>query len=254
MGLPSVLAALTSLLHQVQLLCERYLPELERTKQLLQKREAAGLLAPPPSQDEPGAQQLSTSYLPELHNWNALDARSLPGSLTHSATSMNGGYDLLSNGQLGNLQHSEPMLPQLPSFDTATLRLPVASQAARSRHALMSSAQPARRAPASQLGPLYPQLNATPLPPIDYGLAQLRMEDPAPMPAAIPDAGLYNMQHSQPTSLLDADQAPSAPSLPPADALEEMALHLQPQLELQLGPQELQVQPEPHLSHGCLVL
>ena len=249
------MAALSFLLHQVQLLSERYLPELERTKQLLRKREAAGLLAPPPSQDEPGAQQLSTSYLPELHNWNALDARSLPGPLAHSATSMNGEYDLLSNGQLGGLQRSEPMLTQLASFDTATLRLPVASQAARSRHALMSSAQPARRAPASQLGLLYPQLNATPLPPIDYGLAQLRMADPAPMPAANPDAGLYkDMQHSQPTSLLDADQAPSAPSLPPADALEEMALHPQPQLELQLGPQELQVRPGPHLSHGCFVL
>lgn len=54
----------------------------------------------------------------------------------------------------------------------SSLRLPVASEAARSRHLLMPSSEPARRVSATNGGVaavLYPNFDRTPLPPINYG-------------------------------------------------------------------------------------
>ena len=63
---------------------------------------------------------------------------------------------------------------ELPSWavPSSTLRLPPASQAARNRHALLPvQAQPARRTsgPAALPLPLYPEFDATPAQPIDWG-------------------------------------------------------------------------------------
>ena len=51
---------------------------------------------------------------------------------------------------------------------SASLRLPVASEAARSRHALMPAAAPARRSAAAAAAALYPRFDASPAPPIDF--------------------------------------------------------------------------------------
>jgi hypothetical protein len=51
---------------------------------------------------------------------------------------------------------------------SASLRLPIASEAARSRHALMPAAAPARRSAAAAAAALYPRFDASPAPPIDF--------------------------------------------------------------------------------------
>jgi hypothetical protein len=51
---------------------------------------------------------------------------------------------------------------------SASLRLPVASEAARSRHALMPAAAPARRSTAAAAAALYPRFDASPAPAIDF--------------------------------------------------------------------------------------
>ncbi len=73
-------------------------------------------------------------------------------------------------------------------ISNSSLRLPVASEAARSRHMLMPSAEPARRVSAPNGGvimPLYPNFDSSPLAPINYGP---RRTDSGSIVAATPSA------------------------------------------------------------------
>lgn len=158
---------------------------------------------PPPASDDPFAAS------PGLGN---TFQNSSPASLG------NGGMDLLTGAFASNYSQA----PQQQSAPTAvsrssSIRRPVASQAALNRHAIMPQQQ-TRQQPTSRPSQqsLYPQFDKEPLAPIDYGIAD-------PSAPALPDQ-LASLQLQQP-NLMDAP-ARNLPS---------------PQLELQLGPQQLQV-------------
>ncbi len=137
----------------------------------------------------------------------------------------NGGPDLLT-GSAAYSQYGQGALPQ-PNrtggsyFRSSSLKLPVASQAALNRHAIMPQQQVRRQAasrPSQQS--LYPQFDKEPLAPVDYGINHATQ----PSAPALPDQ-MASMQLQQGPSLMDAP-AVNMPS---------------PQLELQLGPQQMQV-------------
>jgi hypothetical protein len=133
---------------------------------------------------------------------------------------------------------------ELPSWATpgSALRLPPASQAARERHALLPAPLPARRSGGQQAAalPLYPDFDRTPAQPIDWGPSSPGGLAPASQPA--PSAPPFPQQQQQPASLLDAEQPLRAQQQ--GASQEALLAQLQqpaPQLELQLGPQEVQV-------------
>lgn len=252
----------------LQLLVVSYLPELEQLKASLdiKGQSADAFFSPPPHAQESNTMQLATSNLPEL-NWAqlssstaalqtpaavpaasqaalpndpfAFDPASLqhtnghsndpfaasqsPGSYSSSASGASTpGLDLLTGsaayGQYGQVG------PQAngPSYTrSSSLKLPVASQAALDRHAIMPQQQ-VRRQPASKPSQqsLYPHFDKEPLAPVDYGMSNSG-EASAP---ALPDhMASLQLQHSP--NLMDTP-AVSMPS---------------PQLEMQLGPQQMQV-------------
>ena len=225
--------------------------------------------SPPPHVQGSNTTQLATSNLPEL-DWGQLDhtpsAPQLPASeptasqaaqpndpfaydpaAVHqrnrqsedpfaasqssgsygSDTSLhsNGGLDLLT-GSAAYSQYGQGALPQLNGTGgsysrSSSLKLPVASQAALNRHAIMPQQQVRRQAasrPSQQS--LYPQFDKEPLAPVDYGINHATQ----PSAPALPDQ-MASMQLQQGPSLMDAP-AVNMPS---------------PQLELQLGPQQMQV-------------
>lgn len=70
-----------------------------------------------------------------------------------------------------------------------SLKLPVASEAARNRHALLPTMEPPRRVSAPNGGvaaPLYPKFDRAPLPPIDYGSMRTDSGSFAAAPSAPP--------------------------------------------------------------------
>ncbi|DBB07642.1 hypothetical protein WJX82_002350 [Trebouxia sp. C0006] len=137
----------------------------------------------------------------------------------------NGGLDLLT-GSAAYSQYGQGALPQLNDTGgsysrSSSLKLPVASQAALNRHAIMPQQQVRRQAasrPSQQS--LYPQFDKEPLAPVDYGINHATQ----PSAPALPDQ-MASMQLQQGPSLMDAP----AVNMP------------RPQLELQLGPQQMQV-------------
>lgn len=252
----------------LQLLVVSYLPELEQLKASLdiKGQSADAFFSPPPHAQGSNTTQLATSNLPEL-DWAQLSSTSAapqapaalpsaaqaaqpndpfaydPASLQHSnghsndpfaASRSPGSYpsstsgagtpslDLLT-GSAAYAQYGQvPITPSVPGYTrSSSLKLPVASQAALNRHAIMPQQQ-VRRQPASRPSQqsLYPQFDKEPLAPVDYGMSN-GAEPSAP---ALPDQmASLQLQHSP--NLMDAP-AVSMPS---------------PQLEMQLGPQQMQV-------------
>lgn len=144
---------------------------------------------------------------------------SYSGSAPSASTN---GLDLLT-GSASYSQYGQGTPPaSAPSYSrSSSLKLPVASQAALSRHAIMPQQQ-ARRQPASRPSQqsLYPQFDKEPLAPVDYGMSN-GAEASAP---ALPDQmASLQLQHSP--NLMDAP----AVSMPG------------PQLEMQLRAQQMQV-------------
>ena len=252
-----------------------YLPELERLKVSLdiKGQSAADAFSPPPHAQAADTTQLATSNLPEL-DWGQLATPSAPqlpaseptatqaaqpddpfafgpaapqtnsNSLDPFAASpspgtyptppptqqSNGGLDLLT----GSAAYSQNGLGTSATANgsaasangssytrSSSLKLPVASQAALNRHAIMPQ-QPVRRPAAARPSQqtLYPQFDKEPLAPVDYGMATAS-EPSAP---ALPEH-LAALQVQPTGSLMDAP----AVSMP------------NPQLEMQLGPQLMQV-------------
>ena len=264
-----------------QLLALQYLPELERLKASLdiKGQSADGFFSPPAHAQGSNTTQLATSNLPEL-DWGQLTNTSAasqlpateptasqaaqpndpfaynpalahqingqsntPFAADHSAGSYstspasqhsNGGLDLLT-GSAAYSQYGQgvPAQPSGTGYPrSSSLKLPVASQAALNRHAIMPQQQVRRQAqsrPSQQS--LYPQFDKAPLAPVDYGMNN-RAEPSAP---ALPGQ-MASLQLQQAPSLMDAP----AVSMP------------RPQLELQLGPQELQVRHHACIFYTCL--
>ncbi|CAK0788001.1 hypothetical protein CVIRNUC_011223 [Coccomyxa viridis] len=235
-----------------RLLLETYMPELERLKMdqnLLMEQQQAPV-------HQKDTVRITTSNLPELSNWGvptpAPMAKPRPED-DLSRLSLASSGDLLSDAMPISsgtaTAPAQPAAQELPSWAQTNFSLPMASEAARSRHALLPTMSSARRVtPAStaSMGPLYPSFDSSPIAPIDYGPAhaaqqQAQQQALPPPPSAPPmPQHAYSQQHAQhPASLLDADAAPQ-PLLDPQHLLQQ--LQPSPQLELQLGPQEVQVQ------------
>lgn len=142
--------------------------------------------------------------------------------------------DLLSGDIALPPAHSQAQ-PAIPTFDASLLSsYGPASNAIRERHALLPSSsrrRPAALQPTSSQALPYPTFDSTPLPPIAYGGHTVTPGQGA----GSHDAAMRLQQ----MSLLDspAEAHPSA-------NLEAM-LQPSPQLEMQLGPQEVQVRPGP---------
>ena len=89
---------------------------------------------------------------------------------------------------------AQPITQELPSWAQTNFSLPMASEAARSRHALLPTMSSTRRVtPASTalMGPLYPSFDSSPVAPIDYGPAhaaqqQAQQQALPPPPSAPP--------------------------------------------------------------------
>ena len=88
---------------------------------------------------------------------------------------------------------AQPATQELPSWAQTNFSLPMASEAARSRHALLPTMSSARRVtPAStaSMGPLYPSFDSSPIAPIDYGPAhaaqQAAQQQALPPPPSAP--------------------------------------------------------------------
>lgn len=252
----------------MQLLLVSYLPELEQLKASLdiKGQSTETFFSPPPHAHGSNTMQLATSNLPEL-DWDQLSstpaapqapaaiptasqaaqpndpfaydpaatqqtsnhsndpfaASQSPSSYSGSAPSAStGGLDLLTGSAAYSQYGQGAPAASAPTYTrSSSLKLPVASQAALSRHAIMPQQQ-ARRQPASRPSQhsLYPQFDKEPLAPVDYGISN-GAEASAP---ALPDQmALLHLQHGP--NLMDAP-AVSMPS---------------PQLEMQLGPQQMQV-------------
>ncbi|CAL8467347.1 g6884 [Coccomyxa elongata] len=231
-----------------KLLMETYMPELEQLKVKMATREKEGVpMLPPMAGRTENTTQLVTSNLTELSNWGVPlpAAPRPPQDMDFGRLSVSG--DLLSGDMLPSTSAAPPSATaesaELPSWmvSNSSLRLPVASEAARNRHALMPSLEPARRVSAPNggvAGPLYPAFDRSPLPAIDYG--SIAPSAP-PLPHSQQAYSQQQQQHS--ASLLDA----VALQLPASDNGELLAQlqHPSPQVELQLGPQEWQVQSVP---------
>lgn len=261
----------------VQLLLVSYLPELEQLKASLdiKGQSTEAFFSPPPHAHGSNTMQLATSNLPEL-DWDQLSSTPAapqapaavptasqaaqpndpfaydPAATQHTnnhsidpfaasqpASSYSGSAPSASTGALdlltGSAAYSQygqgaPAASASSYTRSSSLKLPIASQAALSRHAIMPQQQ-ARRQPASRPSQhsLYPQFNKEPLAPVDYGMSN-GAEASAP---ALPDQ-MASLQLQQGPNLMDAP-AVSMPS---------------PQLEMQLGPQQVQVGPC-HQSMPC---
>ena len=255
-----------------QLLVTSYLPELEQLKASLDIKGRASdtFFHPPAHAQQSNTTQLATSNLPEL-DWDQLSSISAssqpqaapptvaqaaqpndpfafnpasaqqtnghsndpfaasqplgtyPSSASPGATA--GGLDLLT-GSASYSQYGQGTSPSFngPSYTrSSSLKLPVASQAALSRHAIMPQQQ-ARRQPTARPSQQsrYPQFDKQPLAPVDYGMGNAAAAEPSA--PALTDQ-MASLQLQQSPSLLDAP----AVSMPA------------PQLEMQLGPQQMQV-------------
>lgn len=249
----------------MQLLAQQYLPELERLKLSLDikgKSTDHFFDLPQNARHTADTTQLATSNLPQL-DWDELSAPTapqLPAAVPSApqagqqndpfafaapasepppppppasgdpfaASPMLGttaGTNAVSNGSIdlltGASTYAPASMPQsAPASVTRSnsMRRPVASQAALSRHAIMpqqQARQPLAASRSSQQS-LYPQFDKEPLAPIDYGNAE-------PSAPALPNQAAA-LQQQQP-NLMDA-----APVSMPS-----------PQLEMQLGPQQMQV-------------
>ena len=105
---------------------------------------------------------------------------------------------------------AQPAVEELPSWAQTNFSLPMASEAARSRHALLPTMSSARRVtPAStaSMGPLYPSFDSSPIAPIDYGPAhaaqqQAQQQALPPPPSAPPMPQHVRPPCSSPTLLL----------------------------------------------------
>lgn len=271
----------------IQLLALQYLPELESLKASLdiKGKSADTFFSPPPHAQGSNTTQLATSNLPEL-DWGQLDntpsAPQLPASEPSASQAAqpndpfaydpaaahqtnhqsndpfaasqsagtygsnpaslhnSGGVDLLT-GSAAYSQYGQATPAQTNGAGatyprSSSLKLPVASQAALNRHAIMPQQQ-VRRQPASRLSQqsLYPQFDKAPLAPVDYGMNS----NAQPSAPALPDQ-MASMQLQQGPSLMDAP----AVSMPG------------PQLELQLGPQQMQVGTcnQSHLAFAALLI
>ena len=255
---------------RIQLLVTSYLPELEQLKASLdiKGQSANTFFSPPPHAQGSDTTQLATSNLPEL-DWDQLNntaaapqapaaiptvaqaaqpndpfafdqaalqqtngqsndpfaASNPPGSFTSNPVSVasTAGLDLLT-GSAPSAQYSQGSRSSSDGSNyprSSSLKLPVASQAALSRHAIMPQQQIRRQATSrpSQHS-LYPQFDKEPLAAVNYGMSN-GSEPSAP---ALHDQ-MASLQLQQNASLMDAP----AVSMPG------------PQLELQLGPQQMQV-------------
>ena len=263
----------------VQLLLVSYLPELEQLKASLdiKGQSSETFFSPPPHAHGSNTMQLATSNLPEL-DWEQLSstpaapqapaaiptasqaaqpndpfaydpaatqqtngysndpfaASQSPSSYSGSAPSAStGGLDLLTGSAAYSQYGQAAPAASAPSYTrSSSLKLPVASQAALSRHAIMPQ-QHARRQPATRPSQhsLYPQFDKEPLAPVDYGMSN-GADASAP---ALPDQmAALQLQHGP--NLMDAP----AVSMPG------------PQLEMQLGPQQMQAGSF-HPSMSCVV-
>lgn len=261
------------------------MPELEGLKASLDiKGQSADFFSPPAHAQGSNTTQLATSNLPEL-DWGQLDntpsapqlpaseptasqaaqpndpfaydpaavqqtsrqsndpfaASQSPGSYSSSPASQHssGGLDLLT-GSAAYSQYGQGVPTQTNGAGgsyprSSSLKLPVASQAALNRHAIMPQQQVRRQVasrPSQQS--LYPQFDKEPLAPVDYGMGHAQPSAPG-----LPDQ-MASLQLQQGPSLMDAP-AVIMPS---------------PQLELQLGPQQLQVSCPAedcmqHVLHNC---
>ncbi len=83
--------------------------------------------------------------------------------------------------------HVQAQPEEIPSWARSNLSLPVASEAARSRHALLPNVSSTRCVALTSLsmGPLYPAFDSTPIAPIDYGPPHTPQAAP-PLPSAPP--------------------------------------------------------------------
>lgn len=207
------------------MLTTRLFMELEAVKNGLRLKgeETSGPFQQPETHT-PDTTQLTTSSLPEM-DWGALSGQ--PAATTsHSKQApapVAGPLDLLSGEAAG-----QPAQSALPTFDAMSFSAyGPASEAIRSRHALLP-VPAARRRPVLQQSPSrslpYPSFDSSPLPSISYGDQQHANENAA--------------SHLQQLSLMDAQ-----PSAFPSSARLESMLTPSPQLELQLGPQEVPVSP-----------
>lgn len=160
---------------------------------------------PPPASDDPFAA-------------SPIVGNAFPGS--NAAPAGYGAMDLLT-GASSHAQASQQQSAPTPVSRSNSFRRPVASQATLNRHAIMPQQQ-TRQQPTSRPSQqsLYPQFDKEPLAPIDYGIAE-------PFAPALSNqmASLQLQQQQQQPNLMDAPAA-SMPS---------------PQLEMQLGPQQMQV-------------
>ena len=84
---------------------------------------------------------------------------------------------------------AQPAMDELPSWAQTNFSLPMASEAARSRHALLPTMSSARRVTPSgtaSMGPLYPSFDSSPIAPIDYGPAHAAQHQAPPPPPSAP--------------------------------------------------------------------
>ena len=201
----------------------RYMAELEAVKLALQLKGEEAEAAQQHAQGlAPNTQQLTTSALPQL-DWDNLGAPSQQQAPPQGSTPANPPPppDQQSWPQsLDPWDLAAASAPSAPSQAQAALALPTfessawlpVSEAARERHMLLASGPSSHRSRAPRAGsaPVYPQ--------------------PVPRPEAVQQA-----------SLMDADHRPHggvSNLMPP------------PQLELQLGPQQLEVR---FCALGCAI-
>ncbi|KAK9809287.1 hypothetical protein WJX73_001146 [Symbiochloris irregularis] len=217
-----------------KLLASSLFQELEAVKASLRlKGEELSQTWRQPESHTPGTEQVSTSSLQGL-DWSALSG--LPGSSGPSGLtaappgtySFSGPLDLLSGDAVAPAQHQPVMLP---TFDASAFSsYAPASHEARARHALLAAPSERRRPAApraswNQALP-YPTFDASPVPPIAWTHQSAASGELADSLGQV--------------SLMDAPAAPS--SAPHMAALD--AASVSPQLELQLGPQEIEVHPQ----------
>ncbi|KAK9868937.1 hypothetical protein WJX84_002248 [Apatococcus fuscideae] len=208
---------------------EQHFQELEKLKRSMNEREAAGENAweSRASARPSDTHLLTSSALPQV-DWGQLGQ-------THNAQPAYQGRDMHAPVQ----QFAQPAHPQAtisaPAYSadlgaqldllsgglwdsaTAPPGQPGVSQEAMERHALLPMPSPSSRFSrrdsqgGAAMGPMYPALDSKPLAPIQYGSSPHGSSSSA--------------------SLIDADSQPRQPLQQPS-----------PSLELQLGPQQMQVQ------------
>ena len=119
---------------------------------------------------------------------------------------------------------AQPATQELPSWAQTNFSLPMASEAARSRHALLPTMSSARRVtPAStaSMGPLYPSFDSSPIAPIDYGPAHAAQQQALPPPPSAPPMPQHVRPPCSPPTLGNSVCPPAwtscAPALAPCD-------------------------------------